>query len=157
MWEKDDISQIEWLVKMMSTDGYNLDFSISSLIEIDRFFQINYTNGKLLKNSKFHLFNTFIIIESLHLYIEKILMSIDGVEKIFDYDEKLDHTLHGLKIGDVEIYTGQLLLKRAKYGFSHSLYPYYYELTKQYFNEDFQESFYEIKKIKPTKSWWRIR
>lgn len=158
MWEKDDNSQIEWLIKMMSNEGFNLDLSISSLIEIDRFFQLNYTNGKLLRRSKFrkHFLSDYVIIHSLNLYIENILKKTHAVEEITQYDEILNHAIYGLKVGNLEVYTEQMLIKRAHYGFSHALYPYYYELTKEYLNEDFQEYFFEIQKLKPIKTWWQL-
>lgn len=156
MWEKDNKSQIEWLISVMSENGFNLDYTIHSLIEIDKFIQLNYINGKLLRSSKFrkHTFSDYIICHSLTLYIEKILLKIPEVTEISTYDEIYNQTFYGLRIGNIEVYTEQKIIKRTQNGFSSSLYPYYYELTKQYFNEEFRNSFYETKTLKTLKAWW---
>lgn len=56
---KEDISkQADWVVMVFGSDGYKLDYTIHSFIEIDRFFLKNLKNGKpkigtkLSKNSK---------------------------------------------------------------------------------------------------------
>ncbi len=158
MWEKDNKSQITWLIRIMAENGFNLDSTIHSVIEIDKFFQLNYRNGRLLRHSNFrkHIFSDYVICHSMTLYIEEILQKIPNTKVISDHDEEYNHTVYGLKIGNIEIYTEQKLLERAQYGFSHSLYPYYYEVTKEYFNEDFQESFYEIENLNTLKAWWKI-
>ncbi len=158
MLEKNNKSQIEWLIKIMAKEGFVLDSTIKSFIEIDKFFQLNYKNGELLRRSAFkeHSLSFFVIYHSLTLYIEEILLKIPETKIITEHDEVLNETFYGVLVGNIEVYTLQKLINRAHNGFSHSLYPFYFEVTKSYFNEDFQNSFYEIEKLKPAKVWWQI-
>ena len=50
---KEDIKkQSEWIIKAFKEDGFNLDGTIESIIEVDRFFTKNLKNGKPKKGGR---------------------------------------------------------------------------------------------------------
>lgn len=158
--EKDNETQIQWIVKIMAEQGHSLDFSIHSLLEIDKFLQTNFKNSFLSSGSKLkkNIFSDFEIVYSLALYIENILLEIPNTSVITQHDEEYNHTVYGLRIQNkFDVFTEQKLMKRIKNGFSESIYPFYYEITKDYFNEEFDSNFYEIERIKPLKAWWDFK
>lgn len=52
---KEDIkSQSDWIVKAFEADGFKLDYTIESIIEVDRFFEVNIKNGKPKKGGRLY-------------------------------------------------------------------------------------------------------
>lgn len=50
---KEDIkTQSDWIVNAFRVDGYNLDGTMDSIIEVDRFFKQNMEGGKPKKNRR---------------------------------------------------------------------------------------------------------
>ena len=50
---KEDIkTQSDWIVKAFAADGFKLDHTIDSLIEVDRFFIANMKNGQPKKGGQ---------------------------------------------------------------------------------------------------------
>lgn len=50
---KEDInSQSKWIVKAFAADNFKLDYTIESIIEIDRFFKENMRDGKPKKGGR---------------------------------------------------------------------------------------------------------
>lgn len=43
--QEDIIRQSDWIIKAFESDGYKLDYSIHSFIEIDRFLEKNLIDG----------------------------------------------------------------------------------------------------------------
>jgi hypothetical protein len=51
---KEDIKfQSDWITKAFAEDGFTLDYSIDSIIEVDRFFTKNMKNGQPKKKDDF--------------------------------------------------------------------------------------------------------
>jgi hypothetical protein len=47
-------SQSQWIVKAFAADGFKLDYSIDSIIEVDRFFVANMKNGQPKKGGRLY-------------------------------------------------------------------------------------------------------
>jgi hypothetical protein len=45
-------AQSEWIVKAFSADNLKLDYSVRSLIEVDKFFNKHTKNGKAIKGGR---------------------------------------------------------------------------------------------------------
>jgi hypothetical protein len=52
---KEDIKlQSDWIVKAFAADGFKLDYTIDSIIEVDRFFTKNMKNGQPRKGGRLY-------------------------------------------------------------------------------------------------------
>lgn len=52
---REDIkSRSDWIVEAFAADGFKLDFTIDSIVEVDRFFTVNMKNGRPKKGGRLY-------------------------------------------------------------------------------------------------------
>ena len=83
---KEDIkTQSDWIVKAFQADGFNLDGSMDSIIEVDRFFVQNMKNGKPKKGGRLYGKGFGPKLFSIGSYVgETIIKNVKGAEWITD-------------------------------------------------------------------------
>ncbi|MCV9931451.1 hypothetical protein OIU80_04090 [Flavobacterium sp. LS1R47] len=159
---KEDIrKQSDWIIKAFEVDGYKLDFSIASLMEIDLFFEKNLVDGRPKRRGRLSK-NYGGIIFSISSYVaETLIKNVSGSKLITD-----DKDPHGEINFSIEFpngmvcWPGQRIIKRIQNGLEDGVYPYGYELTKEYIPEKFDDSFWNIGKktnnVESVKPWWKF-
>lgn len=151
--------QSEWTKAAFAEDGFQLDFSIQSTIEIDRFFEKNMINGKAKRGGRLRK-NIGSIIFSIASYVaETILRNVEGSELITDDNDPYGEVNFSIKLPDGGILLPcERILKRLKNGFEDSVYPYVHQITKPFVDSTFDEAFWNIKKEvnEQKKPWWKI-
>jgi hypothetical protein len=158
---KEDIKkQTVWIVNKLNSDGYNLDYSMHSLLDLDKFLQNNTRNGNPVKGGQLTK-NVGLIVFSIGSYIgETFIKNIPGTEWITDDNDPQGEINAAIKFPDgTIIWPMQKVIKRFKLGFEDSLYPYGQESTKKFLNEPFDQSFWEISKSNDQeikKTWWKF-
>ncbi len=160
---KEDIRiQSEWIVKAFESDGFKLDSSMDSIMEVDRFFIINMKNGKPKKGGRLYGKGIGPKIFSIGSYIgETIIKNVKGAEWITD-DKDPDGELNvSLKLPNgTEIWPIQKVMKRYQTGSEDSIYPYVHIITKEFTNLPFNEKFWTLTSEADTKTkvkpWWRL-
>lgn len=142
-----------WLIEYLKAEGYILDYSIKSFIEIDRYFEINCKDGKPTIGSVLSQ-DPGTILFSIGSYIgETLVKNIEGAEWITD-DEDPDGAIKAsVRFPNgpdslTDCWPGKKAIKRFRNGFEDSIYPFGYELTKNCLNEEFDQSFWELSKPK---------
>jgi len=157
---KEDIkTQSDWIVKGFKSDGMNLDYTIKSFIQIDIFFEKHSNNGKPISGGRLSK-NLGNIIFSIGGYIgETFIENVQGTEWITDDNDPQGEITAAIKFPDgTTIWPMQRVMNRFKNGFEDSIYPYGYELTKNYINEPFDQNFWTInsEQKESKKPWWKI-
>jgi hypothetical protein len=153
---KEDINeQADWIVKAFAEDNLQLDYSISSFIEIDKFFIKNTVGGKAKPRGRLSK-NLGGIIFSIGAYIgNTIIKNVPG--SFWETDDaaaggEIDVIVKLPK--EVIIWPVQRVMKRFKNGSEDSIYVYGYEITKEFTGEEFDGSYWEITREK--KPWWKF-
>lgn len=124
---KEDIqSQFEWIVKAFAADGFVLDYTIDSIVEVDRFFMKNMENNQPRKGGRLYGKGFGPILFSIGAYVgETIIKNVKGCEWITDDNDpqgELKVTLRLPKNGN--IWPIQRVMKRFENGSEDSIYPY---------------------------------
>ena len=160
---KEDIkSQSEWIVKAFQVDGFNLDGSMDSIVEVDKFFTKNMKNGKPKKGGRLYGKGFGTILFSIGSYVgETIIKNVKGAEWITDDNDPQGEMNVSLKLpNDVEIWPIQKVMKRFQNGSEDAIYPYVHMLTKEFTNLPFKEEFWtlvaENEESEQTKPWWKF-
>lgn len=158
---KQDIkTQSDWIILALKTDGFKLDYSIQSFIEIDRFFEKNTKDGKPTRGGRLAQ-NIGAIIFSIGSYIgEAFIKNVQGTDWITDDNDPNGEITAAIKFPDGNtVFPMQRVMNRFKNGYSDSIYTYGFEITKNYINEPFNVAFWDIgrksnQEIK--KAWWKF-
>ncbi|SDT64763.1 hypothetical protein SAMN05216490_4575 [Mucilaginibacter mallensis] len=153
---KEDINtNSEWIVKAFKSIKLDLDYTITSFIEIDKYFIINTKKGKAKAGSTLSK-NLGPILFSIGSYIgNTIIKNIPGSFWITDDDTADGEITASVKLPDGNIiFPMQRVMKRFKNGNEDSIYPYGYEISKNLTNEIFNEKYWDI--IKEKKTWWKF-
>lgn len=158
--KEDIIKQGEWLVKPFEADGYKLDFSIGSLLEIDRFFEKHLTDGRPRRGGRLSK-NYGAIIFSISSYIAQTLIkNVPGSVLITDERDPQGEINFAVEFPDgTRCWPAQKAIKRIQNGLEDGIYPYAFNLTEQFTGENFDESFWLMGKEKAvthTKAWWKF-
>ena len=160
---KEDIKkQSEWIIKAFKEDGFNLDGTIESIIEVDRFFTKNLKNGKPKKGGRLYGKGFGAKLFSIGSYVgETVIKNIDGAEWITDDDDPQGELNVSLKLpNDGEIWPIQKVMKRFQNGSEDSIYPYIHSVTTEFTNKPFKEEFWEltaeVEENEEPKSWWKF-
>lgn len=160
---KEDIrSQSEWIVKAFAADGLTLDFTMDSIIEVDKFFVQNMINGQPKKGGRLYGKGFGSILFSIGSYVgETIIKNVKGAEWITDDEDPQGELNVSLKLpNDGQIWPIQKVMKRFKNGDEDSIYPYVHTVTKEFTNLPFKEEFWSISKNsnepEQTKAWWKF-
>jgi hypothetical protein len=132
-------TQSQWTLKLFKQDGFNVDETISSIIEIDRFLDENTENGHPKKNGRLHVEDFKTILFSIASYLgEIIIKNVNGAQWTIN-DQQLHHADLLLRLPNgVEIRPAQKVIKRFQNGKSEAVYPYIYNLVKDFTNEPFK-------------------
>jgi hypothetical protein len=157
---KEDIkAQAKWIVEAFSADNLNLDGSIKSFIEIDRFFNKHTVNGKAKKGGRLSRKLGSIVFSIASYIIETILIAVPGSKLIADDDAPDGEITVSIQFPDGSvIFPVQKVMKRFENGSEDSIYVYGHQITKDYTNEPFEESYWSIadEKVEEKKKWWKF-
>jgi hypothetical protein len=160
---KEDIkAQSDWIVKAFRADGFYLDGSMDSIIEVDRFFTLNTKEGKPVKGGRLHGKGFGPKLFSIGSYVgETITKNVKGAEWVTDdNDPQSELNLYVKLPNDGQIWPILKVMKRFQNGSEDAIYPYVHALTKEFTNLPFNEEFWtltaEIDEPEPTKYWWKF-
>jgi hypothetical protein len=160
---KQDIKkQSDWIVKAFAADKFKLDYSMDSLIEVDRFFVKNMKNGKPKKGGRLAKKGFGPILFSVGSYVgETIIKNVKGSKWITDDSDPEAELNVSLKLPNGgEIWPIQKVMKRFQNGSEDAIYPYAHavtnEFTKQPFNEKYWTLTAENNEPDKTKPWWKF-
>ncbi len=161
---KEDIkTQSDWVVKAFEYDGLKLDYSIESIIEIDKFFAINMKDGKPAKDGRLSGQNVGGILFSIGSYVgETILKNIEGAEWLTDDEDPQGELTIALKLPNESIiFPIQKVFKRFQNGKEDSIYPYIKTVTENLIqfpsDTDFWNSITQVENREhSTKKWWKF-
>lgn len=160
---KEDIkSQSDWIVKAFAADGFKLDYTIESIIEVDRFFVKNMKGGTPRKGGRLSGKGFGPILFSIGSYVgEAIIKNVKGAEWITDDTDPKGELNVSLKLPDNgEIWPIQKVIKRFQNGSEDAVYPYVHTVTKEYTGLPFREEFWtltaEADSTEKNKPWWKF-
>ncbi len=152
--------QSNWITKAFAADNLQLNYTISSFTDIDRFFNKHSKDGKIIKGGRLTK-NLGAIVFSLGSYVgETIIKNVPG--SIWQTDDN-DH--EGEINASIELPDGtiifpmQRIMKRFQNGSEDAVYVYGHQIAEDYINEPFDHSFWEIgsrEKAKSRKPWWKF-
>src|SRR5437588_680957 len=122
----------DWLVKAFAEDHMYLDYSIGSLIEIDRFFNKHTINGMPVKGGRLSEKVGFVLF-SIGAYVGDCLVKNvkDSKWVTDDNDPDGEMFISVLFPDGGTVWPMQRVLKRFKMGSEESIYVYGYQLTKE--------------------------
>lgn len=160
---KEDIKAgSEWIVEAFAYDGFKLDYTIESLVEVDRFFKENMKNDKPKIDGRLYGKGFGPKLFSIGSYIgETIIKNVNSAEWITDDNDELGEVNVSIKLpNDIYIWPIQKVMKRFKNGSEDSIYPYVHSFTNEFTKLPFKKEFWEViaetdevEKIKP---WWKF-
>lgn len=160
---KEDIkSQSNWIVKAFAADGFKLDYTIDSLIEVDRFFAVNMKNGKPKKGGRLYGKGFGPKLFSIGSYVgETIIKNVKGSKWVTDDNDPQGELHVSLTLpGGGEIWPIQKVVKRFQNGSEDAIYPYVHTVTKEFTKLPFKEAFWTVtaENDEPakTKPWWKF-
>ena len=160
---KEDIkTQSNWIVKAFAADKFKLDYTIDSIIEVDRFFEENMIGSKPRKGGRLAKKGYGSILFSIGSYVgETIIKNIKGSQWITNDRDPQGELNVSLKLpNDVEIWPIQKVMKRFQNGNEDAIYPYVHAVTKDLINHPFNESFWAVaadeSKSYNKKPWWKF-
>jgi len=154
-------TQTDWTVKAFKSDGIELDYSIKSLLEIDRFIQKYTKDGQPIKGGRLSK-NLGGIIFSISAYIgETLIKNVPNSKWITDDNDPQGEINIAVKLGDgTTCLPGQRIIKRIQNGLEDGIYPYGHNLTEKTLNEKFDKVFWkietEVQPMEPKKPWWKF-
>ncbi len=155
---KQDIkTQSDWIVKAFAVDGFKLDYSIDSLIEVDQFFIRNMKKGGRLRKKGFGP-----ILFSIGSYVgETIIKNVKGAKWITNDNDPEGEMNASIKLpGGGEIWPIQKTMKRFQNGREDAIYPYAHAATKEFTGHPFNESYWtlvsENNEPENAKPWWKF-
>lgn len=159
---KEDIkSQSEWIIKAFAADGFELDYSMDSLIEVDRFFAANMKNGQPRKEGRLAKKGFGPILFSIGAYVgETIIKNVNGAEWETDDNDPMGELNVSIKLPDEGIiWPMQKVIKRFQEGSDDAIYPYAHAVTKKITGKPFNEKFWKVaeeKEEESSKPWWKF-
>jgi hypothetical protein len=152
-------TQSAWLSKAFASDKIKLDYTVHSLIELDKFFNRHSKEGKAVSGGRLSN-NLGGIIFSLGSYVgETIVRTIPGTVWVVNDSDPQGEINVSLRFPDeTTIWPMQKVMKRFQNGSDDSLYIYGHTLTKHYTEESFDESYWTIydENYLPQKPWWKF-
>lgn len=113
----------DWVVKALNSSGYNADYSLESMKEIDRFFDEQSSETGILSK------NTGNILFSLGSYIGETAIKLYGGEWITDDNDPQGEINIAVKLANgTMIWPVIRCMKRFKVGSEESIYAYLFVL-----------------------------
>ena len=164
---KEDIkAQSDWIVKAFAADGYTLDYSVHSTMEVDKFFFNNMKNGRPKRGGRLAKKGFGPILFSLGSYVgETIMRNVPDTEWVTDDDDPQGELNVSMKLPNGTVmWPIQRVMKRFQNGSGDSIYPYVHMATKEFTNDKFDETFWnleeEMQKVQlekqAAKPWWKF-
>ncbi|MGE4346879.1 MAG: hypothetical protein AB7D46_05635 [Flavobacteriaceae bacterium] len=161
---KEDIkTQSDWIVKAFEYDGLKLDYTIESIVEIDRFFAINMKDGKPKKGGRLSKKGVGGVLFSIGSYVgETIIKNSKGTEWLTDDNDPQGELKVAMKLPDETIiFPIQKVMKRFQSGTEDSIYPYVISVTENFIKPNSEIDFWKIiseaAKIEISKKpWWKF-
>jgi hypothetical protein len=153
---KEDLKKYsELIVSGFAEDQMNLDYSIRSLIDIDRFFNENSINGKPMRGGRLSR-NLGVVLFSIGAYVgNSIIKNVEGARWVADDNDRSGEINVSVEFPNGSIiWPVQKVMKRLKNGSEDSIYVYGYQLTKDYIKEEFDDKYWDLKETK--KSRWKF-
>ncbi|HFA51697.1 MAG TPA: hypothetical protein ENJ95_22000 [Bacteroidetes bacterium] len=153
--------QSDWITRILDVEGFSLDYSIKSLMEIDKFLYKYVQDGKPIAGSMFAKYFG-IAMFSLSSYLgETLIRNVPNSRWSFDENENINElNITALLNNEVTIFPSRRIIKRVQNGLEDGIYPYGYALAKKYTNEKFDDKYWKIaEEIKPyvkSKAWWKF-
>lgn len=153
-------TQSDWLRKAFAADKLNLDNTIHSFIEIDRFFNKHAKDGEPVKGGRLSK-NFGPIMFSIGAYVgETIIRNVEGAVWQTDDDDPEGEITASVVFPDgTVIFPMQKVMKRFMNGSEDSVYVYGHHITMNYTNEVFDQSYWDIDKEdtnQEKKPWWKF-
>lgn len=153
-------TQSDWIIKAFAADKLKLDYTIHSFIEIDKFFNKHSKDGKAVKGGRLTQ-NLGAIIFSLGSYVgQSIIKNVPKAIWQTDENDPEGEINASVKLPDgTIIFPMQRIMKRFQNGSEDAVYVYGHHITKDYINEPFDQSFWDINKEENNqtkKPWWRF-
>lgn len=154
-------SQSDWVVKAFALDGYKLDYTIDSFIQIDLFFKHNMKDGKPINGGRLPIPGFGPILFSIGAYVgETIIKHVPGAIWITDDNDPQGELTVAVKFPNgAELWPIQRVFNRFRNGTEDAIYPYGYLITKDFTKQEFNPQFWtltaetEDKRYKP---WWKF-
>src|SRR6185312_6207454 len=153
---KEDIKHhSEWLVKAFNEDRIHLNYSIGSLIEIDRFFNRHAINGRAVKGGRLSK-NLGPVLFSIAAYVgDCLIKNVEGSSWVTDNEDPEGEINISVEFPNGGIvWPMQRVMKRFKLGSEESIYVYGHMLTKEFTKEEFDSSYWKLKET--PKKWWKF-
>lgn len=152
--------QAEWLAKAFAVDNLKLDYTIHSLIKVDKFFNRNTKDGKAVKGGRFSQ-NLGAIIFSIGSYVgQTIIKTIPGATWETDDNDPQGELTAAVKLPDGTImWPMRKVLRRFQNGSEDSIYVYGHHVTKDLTKEEFDLNYWNIDKDNysvPKRAWWKF-
>ncbi len=153
--------QSDWTVKAFKSDGIELDYSMGSLIEIDRFIQKYTKDGQPIKGGRLSK-NFGGIIFSIGSYIgETLIKNVPDSKWISDDNDPNGEVNIEVYLADgTRCWPIQRLVKRIQNGLEDGIYPYGVSLTNKKADEKYDGAFWkietEVQPMEPKKPWWKF-
>jgi hypothetical protein len=138
--------QSGWLVQAFKTDGFKLDYSIESLKQIDRFFELHAKNGQAVPDGRLSV-NLGPVIFSIGSYVgETFIKNTNGARWIIDDNDPQGEVATSILFADGgTVWPMQKVMKRFMNGEEDSIY-YYAKIV-----------FSQLTKTAVTKKpWWKF-
>lgn len=160
--QEDIKAQSDWIVKAFAADSFILNGTIDSFIEIDRFFLHNLKDGKAKTGGRLDGKGYGSILFSIGSYVgETIIKNVPGAVWFTDDEDPQGEITVSVKFPDgTEVWPVERVIKRFQNGDEDSIYPYGYQITKDFTKQSFNERFWRImeaqQSIPPQKPWWKF-
>ena len=153
-------TQSDWITKAFATEKLELNYTLRSFIEIDKFFTKHSKDGKAVKGGRLTQ-NLGAIVFSLGSYVgQTIIKNVPGAVWQTDDNDPEGEITASVKLPDgTIIFPMQRIMKRFQNGAEDAVYVYGHHITKDYINEPFDPSFWNIasqEKDKAQKPWWKF-
>jgi hypothetical protein len=158
---KEDIKkQSESIVKKCEADGLVLDYTIKSLIQIDKLFESHSKNGKPIPGGLLSQ-DTESVIFSIGSYIgETIIKNVRGAFWVTNDRDPEKEIKASVRLPDGTVFWPiRKATRRLQCGPECSIYAYGHNLTKNYTKEAADESLHDVKStggLKAKKPWWKF-
>ena len=160
---EDIAAQSDWLVKAFEDDGLKLDYSIKSLVEVDRFFLRNTKNGKPKRGGRLATRHYSTILFSIGAYIgQTIIQHVPGASWETDDEDPAGAAKIQVRFPDgMSIWPVLKVGKRFKLGMEEAIYPYVAVLLGPYLEESLDNAYWtamreEEKEEQRSTPWWKF-
>jgi len=160
---KEDIkTQSEWIVKAFAADNFKLDFTMESLIEVDRFFAKNMHKGQPKKGGRLAKKGFGPILFSIGSYVgETIIKNVKGAAWVTDDNDPEGELNISLKLPNGgEIWPIRKVMMRFQNGNEDAIYPYAHAVTEEFTKKPFNEQFWTLTAENDgagnEKPWWKF-